>query len=212
MTTDPQAELTTTQPPLSIVSLDDDEDFRQYIRDVLEREGHEVRVCATPDELFRACESRLPDVVLLDIKMGSFSGESVLTEIRRRWSRLCVVVVTGYPSLDSMRQTFKQDVFDYLAKPFGIEELRRCLAQASAAFGLGLRPQDKLRHELGRRVRLARTDRGWTLKELSEASGLSVSQLSAVERGAHLPSMESLLSIAQAMEERPSAWLAAAGF
>ncbi|MBL8762153.1 MAG: response regulator [Phycisphaerae bacterium] len=209
MTTDPQAALPL---PLSIVSLDDDEDFRLYIRDVLEREGHEVRVCATPEELERACESSLPDVVLLDMKMGAHTGESVLAGLRKRWQRLCVIVVTGYPSLDSMRQTFKQDVFDYLAKPFSIEELRRCLAQASAAFGLGMRPQDKLRRELGRRVRLSRIDRGWTLKDLSEASGLSVSQLSAVERGAHLPSVESLLAIAQALNERPSAWLLAAGF
>lgn len=199
-------------PPLSIVSLDDDPDFREYIRTVLEGEGHEVRTAATPAEFYALCESRLPDVVLLDIKMGVAGGEGVLTEIRRRWSKLCVIVITGYPSLDSMRQTFKQDVFDYLAKPFSIEELQRCLAQAAVAFGLGQRPQDRLRHELGRQIRLARTDRGWTLKDLSESSGISVSQLSSIERGAHLPSIESLLSIAGALARKPSAWLATAGF
>lgn len=199
-------------PPLSIVSLDDDPDFREYIKTVLEGEGHEVRTAATPAEFFGLCESRLPDVVLLDIKMGAASGDDVLTEIRRRWSRLCVIVITGYPSLDSMRQTFKQDVFDYLAKPFSIEELRRCMAQAATALGLGQRPQDRLRHELGRQIRLARTDRGWTLKDLSESSGISVSQLSSIERGAHLPSIESLLAIAGAMGHRPSAWLTSAGF
>jgi DNA-binding response OmpR family regulator len=198
--------------PLSLVALDDDSDFRQYIAAVLEGEGHEVRVASTPDEFFGHCESRLPDVVLLDIKMGRFNGEDVLSEIRRRWTKLCVIVVTGYPSLDSMRQTFKKDVFDYLAKPFSIDELRRCLAQATAAFGLGQRPPDKLRQELGRHIRLVRTERGWTLKELSETSGVSVSQLSSIERGAHLPSLESLLAIAQALDCRPSAWLDDSGF
>ena len=48
--------------------------------------------------------------------------------------------------------------------------------------------------------------------DLSEASGVSVSQLSSIERGAHLPSLESLLAIASALEKKPSAWLAAAGF
>lgn len=197
--------------PLSIVALDDDEDFRQYVKGVLEGEGHEVRVCATPEEFFEACEHRLPDVVLLDIKMGRHSGEAVLAEVRKRWSRLCVIVVTGYPSMDSMRQTFKQDVFDYLAKPFSLEELRRSLAQAVKALGLGQRPQDRLRQELGRQVRLARTERGWTLKELSESSGVSVSQLSSIERGAHLASLESLLAIATALDKRPSVWMEAAG-
>ncbi len=203
---------TSPVPPLAIVALDDDEDFRQYIASMLEADGHEVRVAATPDEFFELCEQRLPDIVLLDIKMGRYSGDEVLTQIRRRWTKLCVVVVTGYPTLDSMRQTFKQDVFDYLAKPFSIDEMRRVLGQAATAFSLGQRPQDRLRHDLGRQIRIARTERGWTLKELSEASELSVSQLSSIERGAHLPSLESLIAIASALEHRPSEWLAAAGF
>jgi DNA-binding response OmpR family regulator len=199
-------------PPLSILALDDDADFLQYIETLLEGEGHNVRTSSTPEAFFKEAEASLPDVVLLDIKMGRFSGEDVLAEIRRRWTRLCVIVVTGYPSLDSMRLTFKQDVFDYLAKPFSLAELRRVLAQASSSLGLGQRPQDRLRHELGRRIRLARTEHGWTLRDLSDASGVSVSQLSSIERGAHLPSVESLLAVALALQQKPSAWLEAAGF
>lgn len=198
--------------PLSIVALDDDHDFREYLRTVLETDGHEVRTVATPRELYEACRARLPDAVLLDMKMGRDSGEAVLQELRAAWPKLCVIVVTGYPSLDSMRQTFKQDVFDYLAKPFSLDELRRTLAQAAAAYALGGRPQDRIRNELGRQIRVARTERAWTLKDLSEASGVSVSQLSSIERGAHLPSLESLVSIALALEARPSEWLADAGF
>jgi DNA-binding NtrC family response regulator len=202
-------------PTLSIVVLDDDADYRQYITGVLTSEAlgsHEVRAVATSEEFFAACEGRLPDLVLLDIKMGRVSGEEVLIELRKRWPKLCVIVVTGYPSMDSMRQTFKQDVFDYLAKPFSIDELRKSLAQAAASFGLGQRPQDKLRVELGRQIRLARAQRSWTLKDLSDASGISVSQLSSIERGAHLPSVESLLGIASALGVPPSEWLGAAGF
>lgn len=199
-------------PPLNIVTLDDDADFREYLQGVLESEGHEVRAVATPEALFAACEAELPDIILLDIKMGQHSGEQVLEEIRRRWTRQCVIVVTGYPSMDSMRQTFKQDVFDYIAKPFRIEDLRRAIGQAADAFGLGQRPQDRLRAELGRQIRLARTERGWTLRELSNASSVSVSQLSSIERGTHLPSIESLVAIATALRCTPSAWMAAAGF
>jgi DNA-binding NtrC family response regulator len=198
-------------PALSIVALDDDEDFRQYIRAVLEPQGHDVRAAANALEFYAACEDHLPDVALLDIKMGRDSGEAVLAEIRRRWPKLCVIVVTGYPSLEGMRQTFKQDVFDYLAKPFTLDELNKTLAQAVASLGLGQRPLDRLRRELGRQIRLARTQRGWTLKDLSEASQISVSQLSSIERGSHLPSLESLISVAGALEAHASAWLGAAG-
>lgn len=205
-------EPTADAPPLNIVTLDDDPDFREYLTGVLQTEGHEVRAVDTPDALFAACESELPDIILLDIKMGQHTGEGVLEEIRRRWPRQCVIVVTGYPTLDSMRQTFKQDVFDYLTKPFRVEDLRRVIAQAAEAFGLGQRPQDRLRAELGRQIRLARTERGWTLRELSTTSNVSVSQLSSIERGTHLPSIESLVAIAAALRCTPSAWMSAAGF
>jgi CheY-like chemotaxis protein/DNA-binding XRE family transcriptional regulator len=201
-------------PPLSIVALDDDADFREYIQTLLGSDQgghHNVRVAATPEECFGLIEASMPDVLLLDIKMGRESGEAVLAELRKRWPRLCVIVVTGYPSLDSMRKTFKQDVFDYLAKPFSIDEINRSLAQAAAAHGLGMRPQDRLRQELGRQIRLARTEKGWTLKDLSESSGVSVSQLSSIERGSHLPSLESLMEVARALEHKVSAWFGAAG-
>ena len=198
--------------PLSIIALDDDADFREYLRGILEEEGHTIRLAANPDEFFRLADERLPDLVLLDIKMGRRSGDQTLVEIRERWPRLCVIIVTGYPSLETMRNTFKQDVFDYISKPFSLKELRASLRQAAEAFGLGGRPQDRLRAELGRRIRITRTERGWTLKELSEASGVSVSQLSAIERGTHLPSIESLLSVAIALEAKPSDWMIAAGF
>jgi response regulator RpfG family c-di-GMP phosphodiesterase len=163
-------------------------------------------------------EQRLPDIVLLDMNMGRDSGEAVLEDIRKRWPRLCVIVVTGYPTLESMRRTLRREgegggagVYDYLAKPFSLEDLRRTLERAAATFGLGQRPQDRLRHELGKQIRLARTERGWTLKDLSEACGISVSQLSSVERGSHLPSIESLLAIAGALDRKASAWLGVAG-
>ncbi|MBL0926839.1 MAG: response regulator [Phycisphaerales bacterium] len=199
-------------PPLSIVALDDDPDFREYIRGVLTAEGHDVRVVSTPDELFAANDDRLPDIVLLDIKMGRWSGEEVLAGIRERWPRLCVIVVTGYPSLETMRQTFKLDVFDYLSKPFAIGDLRASIAQAAAAFDLGRRPQDRLRAVLGRRIRAERIRKDMTLKQFSEACGISASQLSSIERSSHLPSLETLLSIASALDARPSDWLEESGF
>lgn len=196
---------------LSIVALDDDADFREFLRSTLDADGHSVRLAATPKDLIGEIEELMPDVVLMDMKMGQYQGEDVVADLRARWPKLCIIVITGYPSMDSMRRTFKQDVFDYLAKPFAVDELRACLRQATQTLGLGMRPQDRLRRELGRLVRMARTDRQWTLKELSEAAGLSISQLSSIERGTHLPSLESFLQIAEALDVRPSQWLSSAG-
>ncbi len=198
--------------PLTVYALDDDADFREYLQGLLSGDGHSVRMMSEPSELFDACEQHLPDVILLDVKMGEHSGTEVLEEIRERWPRQCVIMVTGYPSLDSMRETFRKDVFDYIPKPFQVDDLRKSLAQAVNELGLGQRPLDRLRATLGRQIRLARTERGWTLRNLSEISGVSVSQLSSIERGTHLPSVESLTSVAEALGVAPSTWFAAAGF
>ncbi|MEO0512654.1 MAG: response regulator [Planctomycetota bacterium] len=200
-----------TAAPLDIISLDDDADFREYIGGSLGAHGHDVRTVSDPAELYNQCAFRLPDVVLLDMNMGAHEGAHVLQEIRVRWPELCVVVVTGFPSMETMRETFKQQVFDYIAKPFHVEQLLGVLGQAADTLGLGQTPLERLRDRLGRGIRLARTREQWTLKDLSKKSGVSVSQLSSIERGTHLPSLESLVAIAGALDARASDWLAEVG-
>ena len=96
-----------------------------------------VRTFAHPDDLFLAAEQRLPDIVLLDMQMGPFKGAQVAEQLLQRWPNLCIIVVTGYPSLEDMRTTFKMKVFDYLAKPFSLAQLRQTLLNAAETFGLG---------------------------------------------------------------------------
>ena len=198
---------------VEIAVLDDDIDFRTYIEDFLRDEGmYNVGTYSHPDDLFHEAEQRTPDIVLLDMKMGEFKGEKVLEQLLTRWPNLCVVIVTGYPSLEDMRATFKMKVFDYLAKPFSLNQLRQTLSNAIEAYGLGRTDQDRLRERLGHRIKMMRVERDWSLKDLATLTKLSVSQISSIERGANLPSMESLLAICRAFEKRPSEVLACIDF
>src|SRR6185437_2912549 len=118
-------ETATHEMVADIAVLDDDLDFRNYIEDLLKDETvYTVRTFATPNDLFEGCEERLPDIVLVDMKMGESSGDKVLEQLLARWPGLCVIIITGYPSLEDMRATFKLKVFDYLAKPFSLAQLR----------------------------------------------------------------------------------------
>ncbi|MEJ5369263.1 MAG: response regulator [Bryobacteraceae bacterium] len=201
------------QELIDIAVLDDDRDFLNYIEDLLSDEGqYAVRVFERAEALFEAAEARRPDIVLLDMKMGRTRGDEVLEELLRRWPELCVIIVTGYPSLEDMRATFKKNVFDYLAKPFTLGQLRQVLANAAERYGLGRALTGRLREKLGQRIRVLRAERGWSLKDLAAATRLSVSQISSIERGANLPSMESLLAIARAFGMKPSQMLASIDF
>lgn len=203
-----------SQPNLiDIAVLDDDPDFRNYIEDFLKDEGlYSVRTFAHPEELFAGCEQRLPDIVLLDMKMGEYRGDKVMEQLLARWPKLCVIIITGYPSLEDMRSTFKMRVFDYLAKPFSLAQMRATLQNAVDKFGFGRAAQDRLRERLGHRIKLLRAERDWSLKDLAAVTKLSVSQISSIERGANLPSIESLLALSRAFEKKPSDLLASIDF
>ena len=189
----------------SIAILDDDADFRTYLEDFLSDESsYSVRAFANARDLYESCEESLPDIVLLDMKMGDASGDKVLEQLISRWPGLCVIIITGYPSLEDMRTTFKLKVFDYLAKPFSLTQLRQVLKNAVEAFGLGKSPQDRLRERLGHSIKMLRVERDWSLKDLATQTKLSVSQISAIERGTNLPSIESLLAISKAFDKKPS--------
>ncbi len=190
---------------IEIAVLDDDADFRTYIEDLLRDEGvYTVHTFADPEHLFASAETHTPDIVLLDMKMGPSTGEQVVEQLLVRWPELCIIIVTGYPSLESMRATFRLRVFDYLAKPFSLAQLRQILSNAIETFSLGRTAQDRLRERLGHRIKLLRVERDWSLKDLAAMTRLSVSQISSIERGANLPSIESLLSICHAFGRRPS--------
>jgi DNA-binding NtrC family response regulator len=162
--------------------------------------------------LFAACEQRVPDIVLLDMKMGEFKGDKVLEQLLAAYPGLCVIIVTGYPSLEDMRATFKLKVFDYISKPFSLAQLRQTLHNAIDKYGFGRTTQDRLRERLGHQIKMLRVERDWSLKDLAGATKLSISQISSIERGANLPSIESLLAICRAFEKRPSEVLAAIEF
>jgi len=198
---------------VEIAVLDDDLDFRTYIEDFLRDEGqYAIRAFAHPDDLLEAAEQRLPDIVLLDMKMGAFTGDKVVEHLLSRWPELCIIIVTGYPSLEDMRATFKLRVFDYLSKPFSLVQLRQTLQNAVEKYNLGKTPQDRLRERLGHRIKLMRVERDWSLKDLAMVTKLSVSQISSIERGANLPSIESMLAICRAFNRKPSDVLASIDF
>ena len=146
------------------------------------------------------------------MKMGEFSGSAVAEQLLQRWPGVCVIVVTGYPSLEDMRATFKLKVFDYMSKPFSISQLRQTLRNAAETFGLGRIAQERLRERLGHRIKMLRVERDWSLKDLAASARLSISQISSIERGANLPSMESLLAICRAFDKKPSEILASIDF
>ncbi len=78
-----------------ILVIDDEKDIRVVLRQVLEREGHEVHVAAGGDEGLELLASNGADVVITDIIMPGIDGVATLGKIKENWPSLPVIVISG---------------------------------------------------------------------------------------------------------------------
>lgn len=74
-------------------------------------------------QALQAMEQEPFDVVLLDLRMPGMSGMDVLKIIKQRWPECEVVVITGYPSVESAKEAVMLGAHDYLSKPVGPDEV-----------------------------------------------------------------------------------------
>ena len=109
---------------LRILVIDDDEDICLYLKDFLGREGFRVTTVTKPLDALPEIRAGRHQIVLLDVRMPDIDGVELLREIRAVDSDVCVIVMTAYPSVESAIDTMKADAFDYLRKPFELEQLR----------------------------------------------------------------------------------------
>ena len=82
-----------------------------------------VEVVRDGKEALQAMEQRPADVVLLDLRMPGMDGMSVLKMIKQRWPETEVVIITGYPTVETAKEAVRLGAFDYLAKPVGPDEV-----------------------------------------------------------------------------------------
>ena len=106
-----------------ILIVDDDDVVRQsYLRSL---EGISCQVAAARDgeEALQTLEQNPFDVVLLDMRMPGQDGLSVLRTIKQNWPDSEVVIITGYPTVDSAKEAVRLGAYDYVAKPVGPQDV-----------------------------------------------------------------------------------------
>lgn len=126
---------------VNILIVDDEEGVRRSYARLLGGPCCNAEAASDGNEALRAMERRPFDVVLLDLRMPGGDGLGVLEAIKRKWPSSEVVVITGYPTLESAKQALQLGAYDYLAKPADPE------AVINAARGAMLRKQWALKAE-----------------------------------------------------------------
>jgi DNA-binding NtrC family response regulator len=187
---------------LSVLVVDSDEGSNVQIKDFLTSEGYQAEVATDPDQVIQAVKEGRFQLILLDVSPSAGESMSLLERIRRADSDICVIAMTGMPSVDAAVQSLKHQAFDYLQKPLEMEELKAVIDAAIREKGLLVDLETRLNQVVGKRLRERRSNAQLTLKQLANRTGLSVSLISQIELGKSAASMSTLHKLSTALQIR----------
>ena len=114
----------------TVMVLDDVSDAGTLIKRILERKGHEVSAFTEEEEALAHARDAEVDLAILDIKLKKMTGVEVLEELRRISPKTKVIMLTGYPTLETARHTQALGAVDYCVKPIDKDELEEKVAKA----------------------------------------------------------------------------------
>jgi NADH-quinone oxidoreductase subunit E len=106
-----------------VVVIDDEESIREGCRETLESEGYRAIAATDGMEGLRLVKNTRPRVVLLDLRMPGISGVEVLEKLPGIDPRIIPIIITGYGTIDSAVETMKLGAFDFITKPFDMDQL-----------------------------------------------------------------------------------------
>jgi DNA-binding NtrC family response regulator len=187
---------------LNLLVVDDDKDVCEYLEDFLTHDGYQVTTINDPTQVVEAMKAGEFHVCIVDLMMPKLSGIDLLSMIRKQDDDVAVIILTGYPSLETATASIEHDVSAYIKKPFSVDEFRAVIERIAKKKGLVLRKEDELHQTIGRNIRELRKSRGLTLKQMSRRTKLSVSLLSQIERAESSASVSSLFKVASALDVR----------
>jgi DNA-binding NtrC family response regulator len=187
---------------LNVLVVDHDEGSNVQIKDVLTSEGYQAEVLNDPEQVIEAVKQGRYQMVILDVSPPEGRGIELLERIRNTDSDICVIAMTGFPTVDAAVRTLKNHAFDYLQKPLEVDELRAVIQSAIREKGLLVDLETRLNQVVGKRLREKRSAAQLTLKQLANRTGLSVSLISQIELGKSAASMSTLHKLATALQVR----------
>ena len=114
----------------TLLIIDDEKVFSETVKDYLSSETMEVLTAQTGAQGLEICSLRNVDVVLLDQKLPDMEGHRLAGPILERNDQTKIVFITAFPSFESAVKALRAGAYDYLSKPFGLDELKLTIENA----------------------------------------------------------------------------------
>ncbi len=178
-----------------ILILDDDPTVGRVIQNALARKNFSIEAVSDPLLMESKLQEKAYHIVILDYVIPGLASEQVLGWVREYQPDASIIVVTGFPSIDSALNCLRAGTFDYLTKPFQINQLQRVVLRCLGDKGLLRMSEEALRESLGNAIRERRKGLSLTLAQMAQRTGVSLGYLSQIELGKNSASIETLYRI-----------------
>ena len=113
-----------------ILVVDDELSMREFLTILLEREGYQVCVVGNANDALRLIESSQFDLVISDVQMPGLSGIELLARIKAVSADTVVLMITAFSAADQAVEAMKLGAYDYIPKPFKIDEVKLLIRNA----------------------------------------------------------------------------------
>ena len=120
----------TNREKTNILILDDEAIVLKRLRPSLEKAGYEIEVFSQSLDASNRIMEKDFDIVITDLKMEGLDGMQFLTQVKERSPRTEVIVITGFATMETAKESFQKGVFDFLAKPFKLGEILETVKKA----------------------------------------------------------------------------------
>jgi DNA-binding response OmpR family regulator len=185
-----------------VLVLDDDASICRLIQAALGQHDFAVDAVWDPSQMEARLSSQTYHIIILDYVIPGLEVAQVLEWVRAHQADASIIVVTGYPSIDSALHCLRARTYDYLTKPFQIEQLQRTVTRCLESRGLLRMSEEALRESLGAAIRERRKALGLTLAEMAKRTKVSLGYLSQIELGKNSASIETLYRISLGLRVR----------
>ena len=135
-----------------VMVVDDDADTLTLLREVVTKEGYQVETAEDAETALQRLGEWQPDLVITDIHMPGMDGLALLAAVREKAPDILVILLTAYGSLKTVVDAIKSGAFDYLSKPFVVDDIRLVVRRALEHKKL-VRENRSLRDQLRERYR-----------------------------------------------------------
>ncbi|MDA9310938.1 response regulator, partial [Amylibacter sp.] len=115
-----------------ILIVDDEKDIRELVSDILIDEGYSTKLAANSEETFKSIEKSKPKLIILDIwlKDSKLDGIDILKQVKLNNPDIPVVIISGHGNIEIAVAAIKQGAYDFIEKPFNIDQLTVVIARA----------------------------------------------------------------------------------